>query len=83
MKKLQLAFAALAAIAGVGGAYASQVKPASAPYAAHNWVTAGGTAVPELNGASTATASQSCAGQSGVCLRSTDNAVTLIGAFNG
>ncbi|WP_212003900.1 hypothetical protein [Chitinophaga sp. HK235] len=44
MKKLQVAFAALAAVAGIGGAYASTHKSSDAARVGtiYNWYTVGG-----------------------------------------
>jgi hypothetical protein len=68
MNKLKLVFAALAALVGVGAAYATTRPDVRAEN--HYWVTAGGTTV--LYG-TTANAEANCPGIGVFCLRAIDN----------
>lgn len=83
MKKLQLAFSALAAITGIGGAYASYAPAHNAFAATHNWVTKGGKAVTSLNHTTTLTASGRCVtGVITTCLKAVSGgAATILGTF--
>lgn len=69
MNKLKLAFAAMAALVGVGAAYAMKAKP-DVRAENHYWITVGGTTV--LYG-TTANAEANCPGTGLFCLRATDN----------
>lgn len=69
MNKLKLAFAALAALVGVGAAYAMKTKP-DVKADNHYWLTAGGTTV--LYG-TTAQAENNCPGTGVFCLKAKDN----------
>lgn len=69
MNKMKLAFAALAALVGVGAAYATKVKP-DVRAENHYWITIGGTTV--LYG-TTAQAELNCPGSGITCLKALDN----------
>ncbi|WP_343673646.1 hypothetical protein [Chitinophaga sp.] len=78
MNKMKLAFAALAALIGVGAAYATKTKPD--PRADnHYWITIGGTTV--LYG-TTANAENNCPGSGIFCLRALDNANLIVTRSN-
>lgn len=69
MNKLKLVFAAMAALVGVGAAYAMKAKP-DVRAENHYWVTVNGTTV--LYG-TTANAENNCPGSGIFCLRAIDN----------
>lgn len=69
MNKIKLAFAALAALVGVGAAYASKVKP-EAKYATHYWRTIGGATIYY---GTTAQAEAGCPGSGRICLMAIDD----------
>ncbi|SFW79802.1 hypothetical protein [Chitinophaga sancti] len=78
MNKLKLAFAALAALVGVGAAYAMKAKP-DVRAENHYWVTVNGTTV--LFG-TTANAELNCPGTGLFCLRATDNPNLIVSKAN-
>lgn len=83
MKKVQLTFSALAAIIGIGGAYASYAPTHNAFAETHIWTTRGGTVVRSLNHATTLTVSNVChPPYIDVCLKSiTNGPVTIFGIY--
>jgi hypothetical protein len=67
MTKMKFAFAVLAALIGVGGAYASKAKPAAGTL--HTWKDINGRT--QLIG-TTADAEEACPGNDVFCLRASD-----------
>lgn len=68
MNKIKIAFASLAAIAGIGGAYAATGHLDSRAGTIFNWYTAGGTF--QVSG-TTVQLSGVCTGGASFCLRGT------------
>lgn len=79
MNKIKLAFAALAALVGVGAAYATKIKP-DASYVNHYWNTVGGTTVYY---GTTANAEAACPGDGLTCLQAVDVPTLLVKKSRG
>lgn len=81
MRKFQIIISVIASITGIGSSLVLRAKEPSEKTTIHNWVTAGGTAVPELNQASTDTVADVCGPGRQICLRSTDGNIIILGTF--
>lgn len=70
MSKMKFAFAAIAALVGVGGAYATRVDNSGPNVATHTWLDSNGQIF--IAKATTAEAELECPGNAVFCLRASD-----------
>ncbi|MBC9915552.1 hypothetical protein [Chitinophaga varians] len=72
MNKIKIAFAALAAVAGIGGAYAATQGESSARVLTYNWYTPAGTPFSVSQTTVAAANASGCKGTSVTCLKGTN-----------